>query len=511
VLDLAEKLRIGQGLRLSDVLDGCGKQLQDLIQYSTNPDVMGRYGTIDEFLQDLDKVVDELTTPEPEATVDPAEAKPDERIEGGFTVIRKMGRGSSADVLLVREDGRSEEMVLKVALDASLNDRLTAEGEALVQASSSEHRRVAAHAHRQWPHRAADAQGRRKDPGHRIREEARLSLDLLQRFGEELIQAVDYLDQQGVAHRDIKPDNIGMSQAGTRGKLQLVLFDFSLTRSSAENIAAGTHPYLDPFLSLRKPARWDLQAERFALAVTLHEMVTGVLPRWGDGKTQPSMLDCEATLASERFDPLLRDGFTAFFAKALNRNPQKRFDNAEEMLRDWRHIFEAGATASRQSADPFEAVARLATASTNMAELGYSVEAQNVLEAMAIHNARELLAVDRVRFRYLRGVGDRIRKEIRLKAKALAAIRPDLVQGRPTLHEADDDSAAAGAISVNELAAQLLPRRPAGDDRPEEAALAIYLGLEEAEGSPRHGRRWALPPRRWRSTATSFRRLAESP
>ncbi|MER2624819.1 MAG: BREX system serine/threonine kinase PglW [Accumulibacter sp.] len=483
VLDLAEKLRIGQGLRLSDVLDGCGKQLQDLIQYSTNPDVMGRYGTIDEFLQDLDRVVDELTTPEPEATVDPAEARPDERIEGGFTVIRKMGRGSSADVLLVREDGRGEEMVLKVALDAGLNDRLTAEGEAL---SKLRHPNIV-----EWQ-RTLTVNGRtallmhkagERTLADRIREEARLSLDLLQRFGEELIQAVDYLDQQGVAHRDIKPDNIGMSQAGTHGKLQLVLFDFSLTRTSAENIAAGTHPYLDPFLSLRKPARWDLQAERFALAVTLHEMVTGVVPRWGDGKTQPSMLDCQATLASERFDPLLRDGFTAFFARALSRNPFERFDNAEEMLREWRRIFEAGATASRQSADPFEAVARLVTASTNMAELGYSVEAQNVLEAMAIHNARELLAVDRVRFRYLRGVGDRIRKEIRLKAKALAAIRPDLVQGRPTLHEADDDSAAAGAISVGELAAQLLPRRPAGDDRPEEASLAIYLGLEEAEGS----------------------------
>jgi serine/threonine protein kinase len=483
VLDLAEKLRIGQGLRLSDVLDGCGKQLQDLIQYSTHPDVMGRYGSIDEFLQDLDKVVDELTTPEPEATVDPADAKPEERIEGGFTVIRKMGRGSSADVLLVREDARSEELILKVALDASLNDRLGAEGEALAKLR---HPNIV-----EWQ-RTLTVNGRtallmhqagEKTLAFGIREEARPSLDLLQRFGEQLIQAVDYLDQQGVPHRDIKPDNIGMSQAGSRGKLQLVLFDFSLTSSSAENIAAGTHPYLDPFLSLRKPARWDLQAERFALAVTLHEMLTGVLPRWGDGKTQPSMLDCEATLASERFDPLLRDAFTTFFAKALNRNPQKRFDNAEEMLRDWRHIFEAGASASQQSADPFDAVARLATASTNMAELGYSVEAQNVLEAMAIHNARELLAVDRVRFRYLRGVGDRIRKEIRLKAKALAAIRPDLVQGRPTLHEVDDDAAAAGAISVNELAAQLLPRRPAGDDRVEEAALAIYLGLEEAEAS----------------------------
>jgi serine/threonine protein kinase len=483
VLDLAEKLRIGQGLRLSDVLDGCARQLQDLIQYSTNPDVMGRYGTVDEFLQDLDKVVDELTTPEPEATVDPAEAKPEERLEGGFTVIRKMGRGSSADVLLVRADGSDEEMVLKVALDASLNERVAAEGEAL---SKLRHSNII-----QWQ-RTLSVNGRtallmhkagEKTLAHRLREEARLSLDLLQRFGEDLIQAIDYLDQQGVAHRDIKPENIGMSQVGTKGKLQLVLFDFSLTRTSPENIAAGTHPYLDPFLSLRKPPRWDLQAERFALAVTLHEMVTGLLPRWGDGKTQPSMLDCEATLAADRFDPLLRDSLSTFFARALNRDPAKRFDNAEEMLRDWRRAFEAGAAASQPPSDPFEAVARLASASTNMAELGYSVEAQNVLEAMAIHNARELLAVDRVRFRYLRGVGDRIRKEIRLKAKLLAAIRPDLVQGRPTLHEADDDSAAAGATSVNELAAQLLPRRPAGDDRAEEAALAIYLGLEEAEGS----------------------------
>ena len=483
VLELAEKLRIGQGLRLSDVLDGCGKQLQDLIQYSTSPDVMGRYGSIDEFLQDLDKVVDELTTPDTEATVDPAEAKPEERIEGGFTVIRKLGRGSSADVLLVRPDGSADEMVLKVALDASLNDRIAAEGEALAKLR---HPNIV-----EWQ-RTLSVNGRtallmRKAGdttlAQRIREQARLSLDLLQRFGEELIQAVDYLEQQGVAHRDIKPENIGMSQAGTKGKLQLVLFDFSLTRTSAENLVAGTHPYLDPFLSLRKPPRWDLQAERFALGVTLHEMVTGVLPRWGDGKTQASMLDCEATLATERFDPLLRDGFIAFFAQALSRNPHKRFDNAELMLRDWRRLFEAGAAARQQPSDPFDAIARRATANTNMAELGYSVEAQNVLEAMAIHNARELLAVDRVRFRYLRGVGDRVRKEIRLKAKALAAIRLDLVQGRPTLHEADDDAMAAGISSVNDLAAQLLPRRPAGDDRAEEAALAVYLGLEETEGS----------------------------
>jgi hypothetical protein len=70
-----------------------------------------------------------------------------------------------------------------------------------------------------------------------------------------------------------------------------------------------------------------------------------------------------------------------------------------------------------------------------MAELGYSLEAIDVLERMGIHNAEELLAVDRIRFRYLRGVGDKIRKEIRLTAKELARLRPDLTQGR-SLHDA---------------------------------------------------------------------------
>ena len=33
---------------------------------------------------------------------------------------------------------------------------------------------------------------------------------LARRWGEDLISAIDYLDEQGVAHRDVKPDNIGI-------------------------------------------------------------------------------------------------------------------------------------------------------------------------------------------------------------------------------------------------------------------------------------------------------------
>ncbi|MEI8324818.1 MAG: BREX system serine/threonine kinase PglW [Betaproteobacteria bacterium] len=480
VLDLTEKLRVGQGLRLSDTMDGCGARQQELIQFATYPDLLARYDSIQGFLDDLDRVEDELTTPDPEATVDPSIASTGDRLEGGFTVVKRVGRGSSSDALLVRKDGSDEEQILKVACDIAHNDRLIAEGEVLARLH---HQNIVAH------RETLTVAGRTalllksagaKTLAEKIKEEGRLSLDMLQRFGEELIEAVNHLEAEGVTHRDIKPENIGIAQNRT-GKLQLVLFDFSLCRTPADNITAGTHPYLDPFLSLRRPPRWDLYAERFALAVTLYEMAVGQPPVWGDGHTSPTLLDVEASIESDVFDPVTREGFTTFFTKALKREYRERFDNAEEMLRAWRAIF-----TTRQTVHPgdtaaesgFATVALTATALTTMAELGYGLEAQDVLERMGIHNARELLAVDRIRFRYLRGVGDKIRKEIRLTAKELARLRPDLTQGRTAAHDADEE--VDGAVSVNELAAQLLPRRPAGDDRPEEAALAHYLGLDDA-------------------------------
>lgn len=479
-LELFEKLRVGQGLRLSDTMDGCGAKQQDLIQFATAPDLLARYDTIQGFLDDLDLVEDELTTPDPEVTVDPSVASTGDRLDGGFTVIKRMGRGSSSDALLVRRDGSEEEAILKVACDIAHNDRLVAEGEVLARLH---HQNIVAH------RETLTVSGRTalllksagaKTLAEKLKDEGRLSLDMLQRFGEELIEAVNHLESEGVAHRDIKPENIGIAENRNK-KLQLVLFDFSLCRTPAENITAGTHPYLDPFLSLRRPPRWDLYAERFALAVTLYEMAVGQPPVWGDGKTSPAMLEVEATIERDVFDPVTREGFAAFFEKALKRDFRERFDNAEDMLRDWRAIFTARRTVHPSDAEATSGLATIAptvSPQTTMAELGYSLEAQDVLERMGVHNARELLAVDRVRFRYLKGVGDKIRKEIRLTAKELARLRPDLTQGRNVAHDADDE--AGGAVSINELAAQLLPRRPAGDDRPEEAALAHYLGLEDA-------------------------------
>ncbi|TDU23278.1 serine/threonine protein kinase [Panacagrimonas perspica] len=480
-LELSTKLREGQGLRLSNVLDGCSPKLLELVQYSTNPEVITRYDSIRDFLSELDAVEDELTAPDPEQTVDPSQARAEDRVDGGFTVVRRMGRGSSSDALLVKPDGSDEQLILKVAVDVSHTENLSAEADALRKLRHPnivELRDVRTVAGRT----ALLLRSAGNDTLAQLLKQGRLSLDMLQRFGEELIDAVRHLEDRAVVHRDIKPDNIGIADSRT-GRKQLVLFDFSLTRVPPENISAGTPPYLDPFLPLRPHRSWDLHAERFAAAVTLYEMAVGRVPTWGDGQTAPHMIDVEAKIDLDIFHPAVREPLAAFFVTALRRDFKERYDNAEDMLRHWRAVFERATTAhpiSKSDDAAFETLAFTVTAQTTMAELGYSLEAQDALERMGVQSVAKLLAVNRIEFRYLRGVGDKVRKEIRIKAKELARLRPDLTHGRTTLHESDEVDTDSGKlpVTVNELAASLLPKRPVGDERPEDAALAHFLGLE---------------------------------
>lgn len=132
-IDLLERLRTGPGLCLSDQLDGAGAALQELIQFSTIPDPSARFATVDDFLKALDEVEDELTRPDPELTVDPSVATANERLAGGYTVLRRLGKGSSSDVLLVRPDGSDERSGPQGRLGPVPQDRLRAEGEALAK------------------------------------------------------------------------------------------------------------------------------------------------------------------------------------------------------------------------------------------------------------------------------------------------------------------------------------------------------------------------------------------
>ena len=476
--DLPGRLRAGDGLRLSDTVDGVGEFLQELVRASTAPIVGKRIHSVAEFLDYLKEAEAECRPTEPKVeTADPSTANADDVLDGGLTVVKRLGRGSTADALLVKREGGEGELVLKVAVDAAHADRVRAEADILRHLRHQNIVRLDAEIEVSGRPGILMERAGEKTLARWLRDGDQLSLDLMRRFGDQLLQVVAYLEEHGISHRDIKPDNLGVAKSPGSGAYRLVLFDFSLSRTPPENIEAGTRPYLDPFLPDRGPlARWDLYAERYAAAVTLHEMIAGTPPIFGDGVTDPLVIDDEATIASERFDPALRDGLTAFFDRALKREPTERFGNAEEMLRAWQHAFEP---MDRRliPEDSVEVIARRLARQSTIAEIGYGVEARDVLDRMGVHNVEQLLAVDRIRFRYLRGVGDKIRKEIRERAKRLAQLRPDLVPGSA----ADTDR---GWASLDRLVELLLPRRPAGVEAPDDRILAEYLGLGSTTTSP---------------------------
>ena len=482
---LAEKLRAQRGLRISALVNGAPEALDELVQYSTDPDVSVRMDTVQEFLEHLDKVEDELTTPSEQLVGDPTQAKPGDPLPGGFEVVRKIGTGSTAVALLVTKD--DHEYVMKVSVDTEHNNRVSDEAEVLSKFESP--LIVRSHGTTTISDRVAILMNRAGETtlGQRIRQEGQLSLDLLQRFGEDLLEAAVLLERKGIAHRDIKPDNIGVSKVGRGDPLHLVLFDFSLSRCNPENIRAGTPGYLDPFLPLRKPPRWDLQAERFAAAVTLYQMATGDMPTWHDGVTDPSMVDCEATIEGERFFPNLRVELTAFFRKALRRNPRERFDNAQEMLKAWLDLFKtttATDAATYEGEEDNRALLEAATAETNVSELGLGALAVDALDRINVVKVADLLKTPGRRLARMRGVGNKTRKRILAAAKLLRK-RLQVETAESTSGAVTEDTytyegqVPKEQLSIDMLAQRILKAKSRSRNATENTALEALLGLDD--------------------------------
>ena len=413
--ELARILREKKGLSLAAVIDGVGPKLEEMIRWCTHPDVHNRIGSVEDFLSQLDDVEGELTAPEEAFVADPLTAKRGDRLEGGYIVEKELGQGATAKALLVRKD--DQQLVLKIALSDDENARLHDEAQALRKLRSEYI--VTIHDEVLMAGRTVLVLQKAGDEtlAGLLRQEGVPSLELLGRYGDDLLSAVVSLERNGITHRDIKPDNIGIRSL-TKQPNQLILFDFSLTSAPLDKIRVGTPGYLDPFLPNRKPPRWDLAAERYSAAVTLYEMSTGygVLPIWGDGKSDPAFTQDELSLDAEKFDASVREGLVLFFQTALHRDPQKRFDNAEEMRWAWQRVFKETdqhqvRTPSGQEVD-LRVTLDQVELKTPIAALQLSTRARNALERANILTVRNLLLTPIIQLHTMRGVGNRTRREI---------------------------------------------------------------------------------------------------
>jgi len=497
---LEQQQRSGNGLSLSAVQDGGIESLEFLILTATDPQADMRPSSVGQFLELLDEVEEELTAPGAEDGVHPKIARPGDRLTGGFSVIKRIGSGSTGFALLVKhDDGR--EGVLKVADTPEHNERILKEAETLaplrhpniVQLYDTVE--IQGHQALFMAKAGTDNKGGALTLAHRLRQDGRLSLDLLQRFGTELLDTLVWMELNGVSHRDIKPDNIGIASAARSGALTLVLFDFSLSGVSPDNIRAGTLGYLDPFLRLRRPPRWDVAAERYAAAVTLHEMATGQLPDWGDGQSDPAAIEWDVTLEVDQFDTSVRERLTHFFRVALSRDVPLRFDNAELMRESWREVFryiDSGTITTSLGDEEeidYKAIFELATRETPLAQLGLSPRLLDALDRLGAHTIAELVNLKGIRLYRNRGLGGKVVAEIReLSRHVPAHLRnaPASSVAEAVVRQVDDEErqSANEHWSVDRLTKQLVTDRI----DPEEADI-----LRKSLGLVQEGESFAAP------------------
>lgn len=488
--ELLEKLKASasRSLELREISDGVSERIALLVRESTLANVLERC-SLDDFLDHVRAIMDDVTRP-PNEVLDPHDAVEGSILSNGYAVERILGRGASAKALLVTKG--DIRCVLKVARDSSFNRRLDHEFQVLKKLVSANIVKAFDRYELNGLTAFTVELAGERTLARMLKEDGPPDLELLQRYGEELITTVDYLDkEEGVFHRDIKPENIGIGEAsGARAHKRLRLFDFSLAGAAPTELRVGTLEYLDPFLEDRKARRYDVSAELYAVAMTLHELATGTRAKWNGG--QPRLTSEEITLRSELFDPDLRDQLDNFFRTALNRDYRKRYDNTREMLRAWSAIFETIDEPTAQTEHDVakeevlsEAILEHATPATQTALLGLSTRLMNVLDRLGVHTVAELLQFKFGRFEKFRGVGRKTQVELIKVMHRLRQRFPGIEAGQATVL-VPATAAPSGLETVDVLAQHALMVRKGRAGETETAILHPFLGwqVKANEGPP---------------------------
>jgi serine/threonine protein kinase len=491
---LRERLRRDGGLDLAADLPQVPPALRALVLDTTRPSVSDRVPDVRTFLERLD-AAEQAVNGVAEDVIDPLEAAPGALIDGRFRLQRRLGTGSTAMGLLVTdtaiaESGSDALRVLKVALNDNAAGRLADEAKVL---SGIRHPRLV-----RLVEGPIEVGGRQalvlesagdETLAEALRGRGRLSLDLLERWGGDLLEALVALDRAGVDHRDIKPANLGVREGrrgggGDRAK-HLVLFDFSLSSAGATAVTAGTPPYLDPFLDTPQRGRYDSAAERYSATVVLFEMATGTVPKFGDGLSDPASVPDEATVESAMFDPAVSGPLTGFFRKALTRDARQRFDTAAEMFASWQAAFEP---VPRTQPDDADELAAAAQPSTPLARAGLSARALSAVEPLGVTAVGDLVAVDPVRLNHLSGVAEPTRRELKSRARQWRDRLSAAVLGRGG--EQGSTGRQATASLPDPVAAAELLLEHAGTARAQARRLmaSLVLGLTSgADAFAAHG------------------------
>ncbi|MFF6981326.1 Stk1 family PASTA domain-containing Ser/Thr kinase [Streptomyces sp. NPDC008343] len=151
-----------------------------------------------------------------------------------------------------------------------------------------------------------------------------------------ILQGLEYAHRNGIVHRDIKPANVMLTRNG-----QVKVMDFGIARAMGDSgmtmtqtaAVIGTAQYLSP--EQAKGEQVDARSDLYSTGCLLYELLTVRPPFVGDSPVAVAYQHVrEEPQAPSVFDPEITPEMDAIVLKALAKDPNYRYQSADEMRAD---------------------------------------------------------------------------------------------------------------------------------------------------------------------------------
>lgn len=167
-----------------------------------------------------------------------------------------------------------------------------------------------------------------------IREKGRIPYDLALNFSTQIAKALDCAHKNNIIHRDIKPQNILVTEEGS-----LKVTDFGIAKSTnsstitnTSNVIGSAH-YFSP--EQAKGNYIDSRTDLYSLGVVIYEMVTGRVPFDADSPVSVALKHIqEEVVPPKNINSAVPESLNKLILKAMEKEQIKRYQSAKEMIVD---------------------------------------------------------------------------------------------------------------------------------------------------------------------------------
>ena len=151
-------------------------------------------------------------------------------------------------------------------------------------------------------------------------------------FATQILSALQHAHSKGIIHRDVKPQNIMLLADGSIKMMDFGIARFSRAQSqTVSDKAIGSVHYISP--EQAKGDRTDARTDIYSVGVMLYEMLSGQLPFDGDGAVSIAIMQIsDKAKPLAQVAPNVPEGLRQITEKAMEKDPDKRYQSAQEML-----------------------------------------------------------------------------------------------------------------------------------------------------------------------------------